>query len=177
MSRNKDSPSWIVYKSYFLKLSKGLSPRHLYDGYNGDNFTVTGQGPFSESSLGKHNYDSDVADVMPKSSSQKFPKDSVKLVTPVQANLDKAKSQLRQQQQEQLEEENKTSMLPPEGVIFNPDVNPHIGIASESPAAQTSVPPLSKGLSLDKKRRNKLSLSEMREKLLQSPGWKRPKMS
>ena len=178
MSLEKESPSWIAYKSYFLKRSKGLNPRHLYDGYEGEGFIMNGgPGPFSKSSLDMHHYDSDDADVTHESPTQKFPKDTVKLLSPTQASLDKAKSQLRTQREKELKEESKTSMLPPDGVIYDPDRNPHIDTAPTAATQPVTSFSSDKVVKLGKKRTNKLSLSEIRQKLLESPGWKRPKMS
>ena len=107
MSLDKDSPSWLIYKSYFIKHSRGEQPRHLYDGYQDDHFTIQGSGPFSskralENDTATISYADDEDDISQPSVVEKFPKGVVKMIAPKQANLDKAKSSLRQEQARRL---------------------------------------------------------------------------
>ena len=109
MLLDKDSPSWLIYKSYFIKHSCGEQPRHLYGGYQEDHFTIQGSGLFSskralDNDTATIGYADDENDISQPSVVEKFPKVSVKMIAPTQANLDKAKSSLRQEQAQHLKD-------------------------------------------------------------------------
>ena len=187
MSLDKDSPSWLIYKSYFIKHSRGEQPRHLYDGYQEDHFTIQGSGPFSskralDNDTATISYADDEDDISQPSVVEKFPKGAVKMIAPTQANLDKAKSSLRQEQAQHLKDRAKTAHLPPGGVIQTPDINPHIDTAiTQEPtpqlkaAEEQTLPLAGEVINIKRKRKNNLSLSDIRQKLLQSSGWKKTK--
>ena len=70
----------------------------------------------------------------------------------------------------------------PGGVIQTPDINPHIDTAitqeltPQLKAAEEQTLPLAgEVINILRKRKNNLSLSDIRQKLLQSPGWKKNK--
>ena len=119
MSSDKDSPSWHIYKSYWEKKSKGLKPKHLYDGYQGPALTVEGLGPFATNPPNdktRHDVSSVKTELPP----------DLKIVSPIQANVDRVKDSLKQKVLDNELEERKHALLPPEGIVHNLKGNPYI---------------------------------------------------
>ena len=158
MSSNKDSPSWIVYKQYFEKIARGQKPTHLYDGYQGPSLTVESVGPFSTSTP------SDKSEPDVSKTSPPLPSD-VNIISPIQANVQRVKDSLERETLEEQHQKDKNALLPPEGIIYTPKENPHLKSNREKVTAQ----PLLVG------KRKKLSFSEIRGKLIQSPTWQKKK--
>ena len=162
---NTQAPSFIVYREYFNRRAKGQDPKHLYDGFNGDNSLVTKshRGPFADPPNGADNIDNDVAQ---QSLSTKFP--GVTMISPNVAGEDRARSLVAEDQARELQEQHKKSMLPPEGVVSDPDQNPHLAPTSETyRQANSDTGHYIRGT----KRKRELSVVDLRDKLLQSPTW------
>ena len=98
--------------------------------------------------------------------STKFP--GVTMISPNVAGEDRARSLIAEDQARELQERHRKSLLPPEGVVSDPDQNPHLAAASETYRQANSNP----GHSIQRvKHKRELSVVDLREKLLQSPTW------
>ena len=162
---NTQSPSWKVYREYFNRRAKGQEPKHLYDGINrGDSLVTTAsKGPFADPLNDAGIIGDDVAQ---QSLSTKFP--GVTMISPNVAGEDRARSLIAEDQARELQERHRKSLLPPEGVVSDPDQNPHLAAASETYRQANSNP----GHSIQRvKCKRELSVVDLREKLLQSPTW------
>ena len=149
MSNDKDSPSWIVYKQYFEKLARGKKPTHLYDGYEGPKLTVENVGPFASTPDLKS--EPDISKTTPD-----LPP-GVNIISPIQASVNRVKDSLEQQSLQEQREKDKNALL-------SAEVNVHSPHLKTNPDKVTSQPLLGG-------KRKKLSFSEIRGKLIQSPTW------
>ena len=131
----------------------------------GDSLVTTdSKGPFADPLNDTGNIDDDVTQ---QSLSTKFP--GVTMISPNVAWEDRAHSLIAKDQARELQERQRKSLLAAEGVVSDPDQNPHLAAASETYRQANSNP----GHSIQKvKRKRELSVVDLREKfLLQSPTW------
>jgi hypothetical protein len=166
MTDNKDSPSWWIYLDYYRRKSAGQKPKHLYDGYPGPRLTVEKAGPFLTKPPNAK-LDNDISSI-----DTQLPSD-IKLISPIEADVERVKDSLQQSFSEEVNEDNNTPLIPSEINSSEKKGYPHLKRNTSEEISEgknyfskTIEAPL-------EKRRKKLSLSEIREKITQSSPWQK----
>ena len=99
-----DSPSWLVYKYYFTRRSRGESPEHLFEGYNVSKLS-NDLAPSVEHHKNKDDVTSDTV-------TKNYP--NVTLISPEESGVQRAKSRLETEEEDKLEEIKSKEGLSPE---------------------------------------------------------------
>jgi hypothetical protein len=161
MANDIDSPSWQIYLDFFRRQSDGQHPKHLYDGYQGPPLTVEMLGPFSSKpSNGKF----DVSAINTQIPSY------VKLVSPIQAEVERVKDSRHQE----VLEKRKDLVMTLEGVVHDSNDNPHLDPRSSKDFKEDISSPRKNFIP---RKGKQLSLSEIRGKLMQSTAWQKKQRS
>ena len=158
-----DSPSWLVYKHYFTRRSRGESPEHLFEGYNVSKLS-NDLAPSVEHHKNKDDVTSDTV-------TKNYP--NVTLISPEESGVQRAKSRLETEQEDKLEEIKSKEGLSeePRSDIHNLDSLKR-KIKSNQRAAGTTV---LKTVSLPKRKR--LSTADIRAQLMNKTWMKRKKLN
>ena len=164
MSVAMDSPSWLVYKHYFNRRSRGESPEHLFEGYR-EQVSSSDLGNVERSDSVINNKD----DVTINTVTQKYP--SVTLISPEEAGVRRVKS-LLETEQSQEDINLKESSSPKHAVNIQKRNSFKQNIKPDRQDERTTV---IKTVSLPKRKR--LSTADIRAQLLNKPWVKRKRLN